>query len=180
MKAPETIATDRLILRRPTANDAAGIFERFAADPEVTRYVSWLRHRSIESAQWFIGFSDTEWTQHPGGPYLLVSKATNQIIGSTGFGFETPYRVSTGYVLARDAWGQGYAVEAMHAITTCCPQLGVKRLYAICHVDHRRSARVLEKSGFSLEGTLRNYCTFPNLGDERPADVLCYSETFGR
>lgn len=183
MKAPEILTTDRLILRRPTAEDAAGVFERFAADPEVTRYVSWPRHLSIDSARWFVStFSDAEWEQHPGGPYLIFSKATRQLLGSTGFGFETPYRASTGYVLARDAWGQGFAVEVMHAIATQASSLGVKRLYALCHADHRRSARVLEKSGFALEGTLRSYCTFPNLEDDlaasRPADALCYARTF--
>src|SRR5262245_41252999 len=175
MKAPETITTDRLILRRPAAEDAAGVFERYASDPEVTRYVSWPRHRTLESSHWFVStFSDSEWEQHPGGPYLIISRATRQILGSTGFGFETPYRATTGYVLARDAWGQGFAVEIMNAIAAQCPGLGVKRLYALCHVDHRRSARVLEKSGFAFEGTLRNYCEFPNLEDTRPADTLCY------
>ena len=41
MKAPEILETSRLILRRPHVSDAAAIFERYASDSEVTRYLSW-------------------------------------------------------------------------------------------------------------------------------------------
>jgi RimJ/RimL family protein N-acetyltransferase len=51
----------------------------------------------------------------------------------------------------------------------------VRRLYAVCHADHRASARVLEKCGFNCEGTLRRYAEFPNLEPGEPLDVLCYS-----
>ena len=38
---PEVISTKRLVLRRPRLSDAADIFDNYAADPEVTRYVIW-------------------------------------------------------------------------------------------------------------------------------------------
>nr|MBA2355602.1 N-acetyltransferase [Acidobacteriota bacterium] len=47
MKAPEQIETARLVLRRPVAKDAPAIFERYASDPEVTRFLSWPRHQSL-------------------------------------------------------------------------------------------------------------------------------------
>jgi RimJ/RimL family protein N-acetyltransferase len=37
---------------------------------------------------------------------------------------------------------------------------------------------VLEKRGFSLEGTLRRYAEFPNLQPGDPLDVLCYATIF--
>ena len=58
------------------------------------------------------------------------------------------------------------------------PALGVRRLYALCHVDHRPSARVLEKCGFELEGVLRSHTEFPNLAPGVPADVFCYARAF--
>jgi RimJ/RimL family protein N-acetyltransferase len=38
---PEILETARLLLRRPTPADAAVIFDRYAGDPLVTRYLSW-------------------------------------------------------------------------------------------------------------------------------------------
>ena len=36
---PEMFATQQLVLRRPRLSDADDIFDDYAADPEVTRYV---------------------------------------------------------------------------------------------------------------------------------------------
>jgi RimJ/RimL family protein N-acetyltransferase len=54
-------------------------------------------------------------------------------------------------------------------------RLGVTRLYALCHPDHRASSRVLEKCGFVLEGTLAAYAEFPNLKPGVRDTVLCYA-----
>ena len=42
------IETDRLLLRRLNENDAQAIFDNWACDPEVTRYLTWLPHNSID------------------------------------------------------------------------------------------------------------------------------------
>jgi RimJ/RimL family protein N-acetyltransferase len=41
-------------------------------------------------------------------------------------------------------------------------------------VENRASARVLEKAGLQLEGTLRRYLVLPSLG-YAPRDMLCYA-----
>jgi [ribosomal protein S5]-alanine N-acetyltransferase len=158
--------------------DAESIFSAYASDVEVTRYLSWPRHNSLEDTRQFIRFSDAEWAQYPAGPYLIFAKGSSSLLGGTGFGFETPYRASTGYVLARNAWGKGYASEAVDVLTGLCPALGLARLYALCHPAHVRSIRVLEKSRFEYEGVLKRYCTFPNLEDANPLDALCYARVF--
>ena len=172
--APERLLTERLVLRRPVAGDAAAVFARYAADPEVTRFLSWATHRSIDDTKAFVAFSDDEWQRHGVGPYLAFSRETGTLVGGTGLARETPYRASTGYVLARDAWGQGLALEALHAMVELAPSLGFRRLYAVCHPDHTRSSRVLIKGGFVLECTLQCYAEFPNLRPGEPWDVLCY------
>lgn len=60
MKAPETVETARLTLARPTPADAAYIFERYAGDAEVTRFLGWPRHQSLADTRAFLGFSDAE------------------------------------------------------------------------------------------------------------------------
>ena len=52
---------------------------------------------------------------------------------------------------------------------------GARMLYALCHVDHRTSARVLEKCGFTSEGVVRHYTEFPNLSPGTLSDVVKYS-----
>jgi [ribosomal protein S5]-alanine N-acetyltransferase len=175
VKAPEALETERLQLRRPGRGDAEAVFARYAADPDVTRFLSWPTHRSLDDTLAFIAFSDAEWDRWPGGPYLIFSKSDGRLLGSTGFAFETPFRASTGYVLARDAWGHGYAREVLRAIVGLAPRVGLRRLYAVCYSRHPASARVLEACGFEHEGLLRSCFEFPNLAPGEPQDILCYA-----
>ena len=168
------LQTERLELRRPQRTDVTVLFDAFCADPEVTRWLSWPTHRSTEDTHAFIDFSDAEWNRAPTGPLLIFTRRDGELIGSTGLAFETPTRASTGYVLRKSAWGQGYASEAMACMVELAERLEVVRLQALCHVDHLASARVLEKSGLVFEGILRAHTVFPNAGLAYPQDVRCF------
>jgi RimJ/RimL family protein N-acetyltransferase len=174
MQGATPIVTSRLILRPPHAEDAAPIFRRFAADSEVTHFVGWPRHTSIDDTTAFLEFSSSEWRRWPVGPLLIELRTDRTLLGSTGLAFETPERASTGYVLARDAWGLGYATEALAAVLVLAQELGITRLYALCHPANLPSIRVLERCGFSREDILAKHLVFPNLGDNEPQDVACY------
>ena len=174
-RAREHLETARLILRRPRIGDADAVIAAYAGDAEVTRYLSWPRHRSVEQTRAFLGFSDDEWGRWPAGPYLIAEKGSGRLVGATGLAFESPWCASTGYVLARDAWGRGLATEALAAMVDVAASTGVIRLYALCHTNHAASRRVLEKGGFECEGRLRRHTMFPNSGARGPEDAHLYS-----
>jgi ribosomal-protein-alanine N-acetyltransferase len=169
--------TERLLLRRPRKEDAGDIFERYASDVEVTRYLAWPMHTSIDDTHAFLEFSDAEWDRWPAGPYLICALADDRLLGGTGLAFEDPLCASTGYVLAKDSWGQGYATEALSAMRAVAVDLGVERLYALCYPGHQPSRHVLEKGGFVFEGTLREFSEFPNLRPGVAEDVVSYAWT---
>ncbi len=175
MRAPETFTTTRLRLRRPAIADAPAIYARYASDPDVTKWMGWPRHLSVADTEGFIRWSDQVWAIAPAGPYLIEELDGGRLIGSTGLDFEAPWRAATGYVLAREAWGRGYATESVRAMVALAEALQLPRLYAICHIAHQASARVLQKGGFTCEGVLRRYIVFPNLGEQGPSDVECWS-----
>ena len=169
------VYTPRMRLCRPTRDDAEAVFARYASDVEVTRYLSWPRHLSVAETLAFIEASEREWSPSGTGPYLAFDR-DGRLVGSTGIHLETSWRAVTGYVLVRDAWGQGLATElarSMAALAFTLP--GLARLYALCHAEHRASARVLDKAGFEREGVLRRFAVFPNLGSPEPADVALYA-----
>jgi len=178
MKGPERFETERLILRKPVAADAGEVFARYASDSEVTRYMGWPRHFSIEDTKAFLSFSDAEWIRWPAGPYLIESRPDKKLVGSTGFGFETPAKAATGYVLAREEWGKGYATEALAAMVRAAAEIGIRELYALCHPEHLASIRVLEKCGFRLKERLEKFASFPNLHPGQRGDCLYYVRTF--
>jgi RimJ/RimL family protein N-acetyltransferase len=175
MTAPERIETPRLLLRRPAAADAAAIFSRYAADPEVTRFLAWPMHRSLDDTRAFLSFSDSEWLRGPAGAYLIESRDTGELLGSTGLSFKTDVHAVTGYVLASDAWGCGYATEALTAMVMLAQQLGARQLDAWCHPANLASVRVLEKCGFAREPAREGPHEFPNLAAGAMQACLCYS-----
>jgi RimJ/RimL family protein N-acetyltransferase len=61
------------------------------------------------------------------------------------------------------------------AMVELARQTGVLRLEAVCHVQHRASAHVLEKCGFHCEGVSAAHTEFPNLLPGSRCDVLSYA-----
>lgn len=175
VKAPERVETMRLVIRRPRMDDAEAIFVRYASDVDVTRFMSWSRHESVYETRAFLEYSEAEWARWPAGPYLVESREDGRLLGGSGFAFETLNRVSTGYVFAKDAWGKGFATETMQALVGIARDIGIVRLYALCHVENRPSWRVLEKCGFAREGVFQKHTEFPNLKPGEPWDVFCYA-----
>ena len=175
MKAPIQLETPRLLLRQPLMSDAVEIFERYASQAEVTRFLGWPCHRSVQDTEAFLRFSAQQWEQWPAGPYLIVSRADGRLLGSTGFAFQTPQEAMVGYLLAPDAWGQGFATEALTAIVDVAARIGVTRLFAPCHPENRSSQRVLEKCRFVRDDVSKPMVEFPNLSPGVRREALCYA-----
>jgi RimJ/RimL family protein N-acetyltransferase len=89
-KAPEEFLTARLLLRRPKGSDVKSIFNRYASDPDVARYLGWPRHQSLKQTRNFIEYSNDQWDRWPAGPYLVLLRENNLLIGGTGFSLK-PY-----------------------------------------------------------------------------------------
>ena len=176
MPKSTVIETERLLLKPPTLEDTQAIFDRYASDADVTRYLGWPKHTSVQDTQAFVGFSLSEWSRWGVGPLLAFDRESGALLGGAGLVKETADRAATGYVFARDAWGKGYATESLRAMVALAAECKVARLYALCHVDHQPSCRVLEKCGFQREGVLHRHLVFPNLSPE-PLDVFRYARS---
>jgi [ribosomal protein S5]-alanine N-acetyltransferase len=174
MRWPELIDTERLVLRPPARGDADAVFDGYARDREVVRYLTWRPHRTIADTHEFLDRLRGGWVAGTDLTWALTLRGDDRLIGMIGLrprGFKS----DIGYVLAAPYWGRGLMAEAGRAIVDLAfADPAVHRVWAVCDVDNRASARVLEKVGMTLEGVLRRWIVHPNLGDE-PRDSLCYS-----
>jgi ribosomal-protein-alanine N-acetyltransferase len=174
MKAPETIQTERLVLRKPRMEDAPAIFQAYAQDPEVTRYLVWKLHQHIRETETFLERCLDIWEEGTNFPYVITLHENDDPIGMLEIHF-TNFKIEIGYALARPYWGKGLMTEALQAvINRAFDQPGIFRVQAICDVENIVSARVMEKSGMIREGLLRRYILHPNVSDE-PRDVYIYA-----
>ncbi|MCO6042463.1 GNAT family N-acetyltransferase [Aeoliella sp. ICT_H6.2] len=170
---PDRIETQRLILRRPTMADARSIFENYASNPRVTRYLCWPTHRSLADAERFLQMLEESMRRGEQFTWLIEHRAQRKVGGSIGVVLQGN-RAALGYCLAEELWGQGNTTEAAQAVVPLVWSLpGVERLEAVCHVEHLRSARVLEKIGLRYIGIDRHHSVLPALGRHRQ-DMLRY------
>jgi ribosomal-protein-alanine N-acetyltransferase len=77
---PDTVETLRLDLRRPVPTDAERIFRTYAQDREVTRYVEWVPHTSVETTKKFVAFCQDRWTNSVAFPYVITRKKTGSCL----------------------------------------------------------------------------------------------------
>jgi RimJ/RimL family protein N-acetyltransferase len=90
------------------------------------------------------------------GPFAVVEKSSGNLIGYCGLFYFPDINgqpeIEIGYRLAREAWGQGYATEAVLAVRDLAfDSLGLTRLIAMVDPDNAASIRVAEKAGMTYE-----------------------------
>lgn len=156
-----SLRTQRLTLRPPTLADARAIFETWAGDPEVTRYMGWPRHTALDVTERIVTIQLEEWDRHGTGTFLI--ELDGRLVGSTGCHVDGEGLLGTGYILGKPWWGHGYATEACRAMVEHGRTLGARRIESYCYAGHQASARVLEKAGFQLVRIARDELVFPNL-----------------
>ena len=95
-----------------------------------------------------------------------------ELIGGTGvFGLTKGEKAEMGYWLAKPYWGQGIMTEVVRRLCEFAfDEYELRRIYAHAFATNPTSARVLEKAGFELEGTLRSH----HFRDGKPDDVLFF------
>jgi RimJ/RimL family protein N-acetyltransferase len=174
MNPPEMIQTERLLLRKPRIEDAPAIFEGYAQDPEVTRYLTWKPHKNIRESEEFLHACGQLWRAEKDFAYAITLKGDDKLIGMFAL-HPMNLKIEVGYALARPHWGKGYTTEILRAmIEWVLGQPDIFRVQAFCDVDNIGSARVMEKAGMEREGLLRRYVLHPNISDE-PRDVYLYA-----
>ncbi len=174
MPFPTHLDTERLQLRKPVLSDAEPIFSKYAQDAEVTRFLSWPPHATIEETREFLKRCLNEWDEKSAFGYVIERKRDGELLGTIGIELHG-HSASAGYVLAKRYWGKGYTAEALTALRhVALAERHIYRFWAVCDVENTASARVMEKAGLKREGVLRRYLVLPNVGEE-PRDCFCYA-----
>ena len=147
------LATERLILRRLTAEDAAFIL-RLVNEPSWLRFIGDRGVRDLDDARRYIFDGPVASYERQGfGLYLVERKEDRAALGLCGLiKREALEDVDIGFALLPEHWGKGYAGECAAAVLAQArEEFGLRRLIAITTPDNDSSIRVLEKLGFQFE-----------------------------
>ncbi len=151
------IETERLLLRHMRVSDARDMYD-YARCPEVTRYLLWAPHDSLEYTRAYLKQVERCYRQGSFHDFGVILKENNRFIGTCGFARidEPNATAEAGYVLNPDYWGKGLATEALRAVIALgFEKRGFNRIESRYMVDNHASRRVMEKSGMTFEGVLR-------------------------
>jgi len=175
VQRPDTTwETERLLARPAVTADAQVIFDDYARDPEVARYMTWRPHSEISETLDFLRRCEQVWADGSAFPWSLWMKASCEFVGLLEIRVHRT-SVDLGYALSRRWWRQGLMSEALRSVLQwALAQPEIYRVWATCDVDNVASARVLERIGMEREGILRRWLVHPNVA-ETPRDCLCYS-----
>ncbi|WP_426476699.1 GNAT family N-acetyltransferase [Chryseobacterium sp. CBSDS_008] len=150
------IATERLILRKPTEED----FERFFEinhDPQ-TNIHNPSGPMSFEKAKNTFAKILDHWDTHHFGSWAIVEKENPEnILGFGGLSYKLygdKEKLNLGYRFASQAWGKGYATEFTKKAIDFGFKENNEEIFAIVRPGNIASVKVLEKAGMIQIGTL--------------------------
>ncbi|MNC19461.1 putative ribosomal N-acetyltransferase YdaF [compost metagenome] len=148
----------RLQFRKISMDDAAEMHV-YLSDEEVSRYIGWKLMHTLEDTRAHIG---TLLAREAAGTHLyaaVVLKATGVVIGNVMlFNMDAQEgQAEMGYVFHKGYWGQGFGTECVAVVDDFAFEvLPLDKLYACVDAANLPSARILEKNGYRLDGTLED------------------------
>ncbi|MDT8903723.1 GNAT family N-acetyltransferase [Anaeroselena agilis] len=154
-----TIETARLTLREIVSGDAA-LLHRYWSDEDVTEFMVLDRFTKIEDTVQMIVLLAGLFADGSGVRWAVVRKEDGAVLGTCGFHNLKPehFRAEVGYEMGKEYWGRGLMTEALTAILGYgIEAMDFNRVEAFVNAGNIRSLRILEKLGFRLDGTLREY-----------------------
>jgi RimJ/RimL family protein N-acetyltransferase len=179
---PEQIETQRLFIRCPRPGDGLavhqGVIETLVDLRTWPASMPWVLFQpSIEASEVFCRQSYAEYISRKELPMLLFLKKDNEYVGASGLhnlDWSVP-KFEIGYWCRKRYQGQGLITEAVTAITEFAfTNLKARRVASLADEQNTASRRVLERSGYVLEGIMRNERVAPG-GNTR--DTCLYAIT---
>ncbi len=169
---PLVIETERLLLRKPKETDPEPMFHNWANDSEVTKYLTWNPHGSIEITKQVIRF----WLEEEKDPktirFVITLKGEDEPIGSIDVVRYIDGNPEIGYCLAKKYWNQGLMTEACKAFIQLLFDLGFHKILINAAEENVGSNKVIEKCGFKFVRKERR--EHASAFKPEPVTVNCY------
>ena len=157
-KGTQTIETPRLILRRAVRKDADAMCRNWASDPEVTKYLTWPTHSTVDISKRVLDSWIKEYKKDDYYQWMIVLKELGQPIGSISVVQQRQDigQAEIGYCIGNRWWHKGIMSEALSAVMGYLfAEVGMNRVEARHDPQNPHSGGVMRKCGMKFEGVMR-------------------------
>lgn len=152
------IETDRLTLRRFTVEDAEKMYQNWAGDPEVTKFLTWPTHKDAKVSKAVLTDWVSSYNNQNKYEWCIALKEKDEPIGSIGVVNcnEKTKSMEIGYCIGREYWHQGITSEALTAVMRfLLEEVKADRIESRHDARNPYSGAVMKKCGMRYEGTRR-------------------------
>lgn len=164
--------TERILLRKVEPSDAWFILDFFKND-EATKYMLYHFY-NLDEVQEQMLYYKNQYENGTGCYWLMQHKQTNESLGVIGLHnfCKEHKKAELGFWILPKYNNKGYTTEAAKAVINFCfTQLQLNRIEATVETENIASIKVLEKLGFTHEGTFREF----EMNNGRLIDLMMYS-----
>ena len=156
----QTIETERLTLRQFTIEDAESAMNNWAGDDHAQKMYGEPSYKTIEAAAKLLEKYINSYSKGSYFRWAVIEKTSGECIGQVAY-----FLVDTGnsfgeieYCIGSSFQGKGYATEATKAVIDYgFRQIGFHKVQICVRPSNLASKKVIDKCGFTYEGTLRDY-----------------------
>lgn len=151
------LETEQLMLRPFKESDIDDMYNNWARNDNVTKYLTWPTHESKEVTKMIVDLWVSKNEEPQNYQWCIEYKENKQAIGSFGVVRmdETLNAVEIGYCIGESYWHKGIASEAFKAVIKFLfEEVGCNRIFARHDINNLNSGKVMQKSGLQYEGTL--------------------------
>ncbi|WP_270942335.1 GNAT family N-acetyltransferase [Romboutsia lituseburensis] len=158
-KGTVILETENLILRKFVPADAKAMYENWANDSDVTEFLTWKPHESLEVTKDILNNWIDEYKNNDFYQWAITLKSNGyEPIGSISIVHkdEAINLVHVGYCIGKKWWKQGVTSEALGAlIKFFMEEVDVNRIESRHDPLNPNSGKVMLKCGMKYEGTMR-------------------------
>lgn len=166
------LETERLILRQFKIEDYVEMYNNWACEDVVTKFLTWQTHTNQDVtksvlADWISKYANKDFYN-----WAIELKEENRLIGNISVVSlrEETLSAILGYCIGSKWWGKEIMPEAGKAVLKYLfEEVGFNRIAANHDKNNPKSGRVMQKIGMTYEGTLRSagFCNQGIIDDVR-------------
>ncbi|MGP1511482.1 MAG: GNAT family N-acetyltransferase [Treponema sp.] len=166
------LETERLILRQFKIEDYVEMYNNWACEDAVTKFLTWQTHTNQDVtksvlADWISKYANKDFYN-----WAIELKEENRLIGNISVISlrEETLSAILGYCMGSKWWGKEIMPEAGKAVLKYLfEEVGFNRIAANHDKNNPKSGRVMQKIGMTYEGTLRSagFCNQGIIDDVR-------------
>ncbi len=151
------LETERLVLRKFKIEDAKDMFNNYASNPNVTKFLTWPPHSDVNVSKEIISSWIKEYSRKNFYQWAIELKELGQAIGGISIvrideAFE---KFEVGYCIGEKWWHQGITSEALkEVIKFCFEEVGVNKVSGCHDINNPNSGKVMLKCGLQYECTI--------------------------